>query len=91
MQSIAPAIVVRTNWTRSPERTNSTFRSLPSTGARDEVAPIAITESFVAARPDLARLVRFEQGGHGDLWNVDRARYEAEVMAFLESFAEDEG
>lgn len=60
-------------------------------GARDEVAPIAITESFVAARPDLARLVRFEQGGHGDLWNVDRARYEAEVMAFLESFAEDEG
>lgn len=60
-------------------------------GARDEVAPIAITESFVAARPDIARLVRFEQGGHGDLWNVDRARYEAEVMAFLESFAEDEG
>jgi hypothetical protein len=60
-------------------------------GARDEIAPIAITEAFVAARPDLARLVRFEQGGHGDLWNVDRARYEAEVMAFLEGFAEDEG
>lgn len=59
-------------------------------GARDEIAPIAITEAFVAARPDLARLVRFEQGGHGDLWNVDRARYEAEVMAFLESFVEDE-
>ncbi|MGB5533210.1 MAG: hypothetical protein WBN71_08885 [Acidimicrobiia bacterium] len=60
-------------------------------GARDEVAPIAITESFVAARPDLARLVRFEQGGHGDLWNIDRARYETEVMAFLESFVDDEG
>ena len=60
-------------------------------GARDEVAPIAITEAFVAARPDLARLVRFEQGAHGDLWNVDRARYETEVMAFLESFVEDEG
>lgn len=60
-------------------------------GARDEVAPIAITEAFVAARPDLARLVRFEQGSHGDLWNVDRARYETEVMAFLDSFVEDEG
>jgi len=60
-------------------------------GARDEIAPIEFTEAFVAARPDLARLIRFEQGAHGDLWNVDRARYETEVMAFLESFVEDEG
>lgn len=59
-------------------------------GAGDEVAPIAITEAFVAARPDLARLVRFEQGGHGDLWNVDRSRYETEVMSFIEGFAETE-
>jgi pimeloyl-ACP methyl ester carboxylesterase len=60
-------------------------------GARDEVAPIEITEAFVAARPDLARLVRFEQGSHSDLWNADRVRYETEVMAFLESFVEEEG
>jgi len=60
-------------------------------GAGDEIAPIEITEAFVAARPDLARLIRFEQGAHGDLWNVDRSRYETEVMAFLESFVEDEG
>ena len=60
-------------------------------GAHDEVAPIAITEAFVAARPDLARLIRFEQGAHGDLWNVDRSRYETEVMAFLESLVEEEG
>ena len=59
-------------------------------GARDEVAPIEITERFVSARPDIARLVRFEQGAHGDLWNVDRSRYEAEVMAFLEGFVEEE-
>jgi len=59
-------------------------------GAGDEIAPIEITEAFVAERPDLARLVRFEQGAHGDLWNVDRSRYEAEVMAFLESFVEEE-
>lgn len=59
-------------------------------GARDEVAPIAITEAFVAARPDLARLIRFEQGAHGDLWNVDRSRYEAEVMSFLGGLVEEE-
>jgi uncharacterized protein len=60
-------------------------------GADDEIAPIAITEAFVAARPDLARLVRFEQGGHGDLWNVDRSRYETEVMSFIDGLAEAEG
>ena len=59
-------------------------------GARDEIAPITITEAFVAARPDIAKLVRFEQGSHGDLWNVDRLRYETEVAAFLESLVEDE-
>lgn len=53
-------------------------------GARDRTAPIAITAAFVAARPDIARLVRFEQGSHGDLWNIDQVRYETEVMAFLE-------
>ncbi len=59
-------------------------------GAGDEIAPIEITEAFVSARPDLARLVRFEQGGHGDLWNVDRSRYEDEVMSFIEGLAEAE-
>ncbi len=58
-------------------------------GAHDEVAPIAITEAFVAARPDLARLIRFEQGAHGDLWNVDRSRYETEILSFLEGLVED--
>lgn len=59
-------------------------------GVGDEIAPIAITEAFVSARPDLARLVRFEQGGHGDLWNVDRSRYETEVMSFIDALAEVE-
>jgi len=58
-------------------------------GAHDAVAPIAITEAFVAARPDIARLIRFEQGAHGDLWNVDRSRYETEILSFLESLVED--
>jgi pimeloyl-ACP methyl ester carboxylesterase len=60
-------------------------------GARDEKTPIEITEAFAAARPDLGRFVRFEQGGHGDLWNVDSARYESEVMSFIDGLADVEG
>jgi len=59
-------------------------------GAHDDVAPIAITEAFAAARPDLVRFVRFEQGGHGDLWNIDRSRYEQEVASFLDRVLEEE-
>lgn len=60
-------------------------------GVRDTVVPISITEAFATARPDLVRLVRFEQGGHGDLWNIDRARYERELGAFLEGILEENG
>jgi len=60
-------------------------------GVRDTVAPISITEAFAAARPDLVRFVRFEQGGHGDLWNIDRVRYEDEVASFLEGVLEEDG
>ena len=60
-------------------------------GARDETAPIEITEAFAAARPDLVRFLRFEQGGHGDLWNVDGARYESAVMSFVDGLADTEG
>jgi len=60
-------------------------------GARDDVAPIVFTEEFAAARPDLVRFVRFEQGGHGDLWNVDRSRYENEVMSFIDGVLADDG
>ncbi len=60
-------------------------------GARDEVIPIEITEAFAAARPDLVQFLRFEQGGHGDLWNVDNSRYESAVMAFIDGLADTEG
>ncbi|MEA3511790.1 MAG: hypothetical protein U9R51_10180 [Actinomycetota bacterium] len=59
-------------------------------GARDKTIPIEITEAFAAARPDLVQFLRFEQGGHGDLWNVDTARYEAAVMSFIDGFADTE-
>lgn len=60
-------------------------------GARDETIPIEITEAFAAARPDLVQFLRFEQAGHGDLWNVDTARYEAAVMSFVDGLADTEG
>ncbi len=60
-------------------------------GARDEVIPIEITAAFAAARPDLVQFLRFEQGGHGDLWNVDTARYESAVMTFIDGLADTEG
>ncbi len=60
-------------------------------GARDETIPIEITEAFAAARPDLVQFLRFEQGGHGDLWNVDGARYESAVMSFIDGLADTEG
>lgn len=60
-------------------------------GARDETIPIEITEAFAAARPDLVQFLRFEQAGHGDLWNVDTARYEGAVMSFVDGLADTEG
>ena len=60
-------------------------------GAQDEVSPIEITEAFAAARPDIVKFLRFEQGGHGDLWNVDSARYEPAVMSFIDGLADVEG
>lgn len=60
-------------------------------GARDETIPIEITEAFAAARPDLVQFLRFEQARHGDLWNVDTARYEGAVMSFVDGLADTEG
>ena len=59
-------------------------------GARDETIPIEITEAFAAARPDLVQFLRFEQGGHGDLWNVDTARYESALMSFIDGLSDAE-
>ena len=60
-------------------------------GARDDVAPIEFTEAFAAARPDIVRFVRFEQGGHDDLWNIDSGRYEHEVVSFIDGLFPEEG
>lgn len=59
-------------------------------GAADPVAPFSVSEAFAAARPDLVELVRFEQGGHGDLWNIGFETYEAAVLDYLLRVADPE-
>ena len=56
-------------------------------GAGDEEVPISLSEAFVAALPELARFERFEQAGHGELWNTDQTRYERVVTEYLEQVA----
>jgi uncharacterized protein len=48
---------------------------------------VAVSEALAAARPDLVTLERFGGDGHVESWNVDRARYERAVRAFLERVA----
>ncbi|GII26049.1 alpha/beta hydrolase family protein [Planosporangium mesophilum] len=49
----------------------------------DVVADPAPTRLFARLRPDLVRLVETRGGGHTRSWNVDPARYEAELAAFV--------
>jgi hypothetical protein len=34
---------------------------------------------------------RFEQGGNGDLWNIDTARYESALLSFIDGLTDTEG
>jgi alpha-beta hydrolase superfamily lysophospholipase len=49
----------------------------------DPTVPLAINQRLAAARPDLVTFERFAGDGHVQSWNVDRARYERLVRAFL--------
>jgi uncharacterized protein len=53
----------------------------------DPTVPVAISEELAAARSDLVTFERFDGDGHGQSWNVDRARYERAVLAFLDRVA----
>jgi hypothetical protein len=56
-------------------------------GDADTVAPVAVTERFAAALPELVQFERVTGAGHGACWNADPARYEAAVTAFLAQVA----
>jgi alpha-beta hydrolase superfamily lysophospholipase len=55
--------------------------------AGDPTVPVAISEALAADRPDLVTFERFAGDGHVRSWNVDRARYERAVAAFLQRVA----
>jgi uncharacterized protein len=55
--------------------------------AGDRTVPVAISEELAASRPDLVTFERFGGDGHVQSWNVDRARYERAVRAFLDRVA----
>jgi hypothetical protein len=56
-------------------------------GDADDVAPVAISDRFATALPDLVRYEKVPGAGHGAAWNADPVRYEAALTAFLEQVA----
>lgn len=52
-------------------------------GGEDPVSYPSEIERFDDALGDSATRSRFEQGGHTDLWNIDRSRYEAVTTTWL--------
>lgn len=55
-------------------------------GDADEEVPVRSSDLFVEAAAEAEQLVRYERvegAGHGEAWNVARARYEAAVRTFL--------
>jgi len=56
-------------------------------GSGDTIAPVATSDEFAAARPDIVHYERFDGADHGVLWNEDPGRYEAAVLEFLDRVA----
>ena len=54
-------------------------------GDADTTVPIATSQAFAAARPDLVTLVTCPGANHIECWNVDRAVYEAQMLAFVKA------
>lgn len=52
-------------------------------GDEDETVPIATSDRFAAARPDLVTYEVFAGAGHVQSWNVDGDRYERALREFL--------
>ena len=53
-------------------------------GPRDAVVPVATSDAFATARPDLVTYHRPERAGHVEAWNVDPDLYESRVREFLD-------
>ena len=53
-------------------------------GEKDDLVPAPISWSLARARPDIVRYVGFPEAGHARSWNLDPAKYEAEVRQFVQ-------
>jgi uncharacterized protein len=53
-------------------------------GTADPRIPVATSQAFARARPDLVTFVPVEAAGHVKSWNLDRAGYERAARAFLD-------
>ena len=53
-------------------------------GTADPRIPVATSQAFARARPDLVTFVPVEAAGHAKTWNLDRAGYERAARAFLD-------
>jgi pimeloyl-ACP methyl ester carboxylesterase len=56
-------------------------------GTADKTVPIATSDAFAAAFPQLVREIRVPGAGHVEAWNTDPGRYTTEVSAFLRRVA----
>jgi len=52
-------------------------------GAVDHLVPASTSDALATRRPDLVTYEKFAGAHHVGAWNVDRARYEAAVRAFV--------
>lgn len=52
-------------------------------GTDDRTMPIGPSIALARARPDIVTLVRVPKADHTESWNVDPARYDARLRAFL--------
>jgi pimeloyl-ACP methyl ester carboxylesterase len=52
-------------------------------GSDDAVVPISISDEFAELLPRWVTYFRVPEAGHTEAWNVDPARYERRLSAFL--------
>jgi len=59
-------------------------------GTADDTVPVASSDEFAAARPDIVIYERFDGADHVHAWNVDPTRYSTAVLNFVSGVATPE-
>lgn len=77
----APVDLARLDWTGRADQLRHPMLVLHS--ADDQTVPVSGSRSLAHARPDLVRYEEFTAARHTREWNVDPARWEGAVGAFL--------